>query len=93
MAVIDSGNFAGIAEVHELERRTQQALDNYVRYAAWLGLPADSKFSTGIEVAVEADKLATELIERYPKGLFVAGQLIFDEDGSRPSPCTTSRRS
>lgn len=80
VAVIDSGNFKGIAEVHELERRTQQALDNYVRYAAWLGLPADSKFSTGIEVAVEADKLATDLIERYPKGLFVAGQLIFDED-------------
>ncbi len=80
VAVIDSGNFKGIAEVHELERRTQQALDNYVRYAAWLGLPAESKFSTGIEVAVEADKLASELIERYPKGLFVAGQLIFDED-------------
>jgi amino acid transporter len=80
VAVIDSGNFKGIAEVHELERRTQQALDKYVRYAAWLGLPAKSSFSTGIEVAVEADKLATDLIEKYPRGLFVAGQLIFDED-------------
>ena len=80
VAVIDSGNFKGISEVHELERRTQQALDNYVRYAAWLGLPAASKFSTGIEVAVEAGNLANELIEKYPKGLFVAGQLIFDED-------------
>ena len=80
VAVIDSGNFKGIAEVHELERRTQQALDKYVRYAAWLGLPADSEFSTGIEVAVEAEKLATDSIAQYPKGLFVAGQLIFDED-------------
>jgi amino acid transporter len=80
VAIIDSGNFKGIAEVHELERRTQQALDKYVRYARWLGLPADSCFSTGIEVAVEAENMATEVIRKYPKTLFVAGQLIFAED-------------
>ncbi|MGH7436502.1 MAG: amino acid transporter, partial [Polyangiaceae bacterium] len=80
VAVIDSGNFKGIAEVHELERRTQQALDKYVRYAKWLGLPADSCFSTGIEVAVEPEKMANEVIQKYPRALFVAGQLIFAED-------------
>ena len=80
IAVIDSGNFKGVAEVHELERRTQQALDKYVRYAQWLGLPAASRFSTGIEVAVEAEKIAVEVTKEYPKALFVAGQLIFDED-------------
>jgi amino acid transporter len=80
VAIIDSGNFKGIGEVHELERRTQQALDKYVRYAKWLGLPADSCFSTGIEVAVEAEKMANEVIEKYPRALFVAGQLIFAED-------------
>jgi hypothetical protein len=82
VAVIDSGVFKGIGEVHELERRTQQALDKYVRYAEWLGLPAESTFATGIEVAVEAEKLATDLFQKYPKGLFVAGQLLFDEDTS-----------
>jgi hypothetical protein len=51
-----------------------------VRYAAWLGIPADSMYGTGIEVAVVAEKLATEIIERYPRSLFVAGQLIFDEE-------------
>ena len=80
VAIIDSGNFKGIAEVHELERRTQQALDKYVRYAKWLGLPADSCFSTGIEVAVEAEKMANEVVQKYPRALFVAGQLIFAED-------------
>jgi amino acid transporter len=80
VAVIDSGVFKGIGEVHELERRTQHALDKYVQYAAWLGMPAESMFSTGIEVAVEAEKIATELIQKYPKGLFVAGQLIFEEE-------------
>lgn len=80
VAVIDSGVFKGIDEVHALEERTQKALDKYVEYAAWLGLPAESTFSTGIEVAVEAEKIATEVIQKYPKGLFVAGQLIFEED-------------
>jgi amino acid transporter len=80
VAVIDSGNFKGIGEVHELETRTQRALDKYVQYAKWLGLPAESRFSTGIEVAVETEKLGADLIHKYPKALFVAGQLIFDED-------------
>jgi amino acid transporter len=80
VAVIDSGNFKGISEVHELERRTQEALDKYVKYAEWLGLPAESQFSTGIEVAVQAETIAIDVVQRYPKALFVAGQLIFEED-------------
>jgi hypothetical protein len=80
VAVIDSGVFKGIGEVHELERRTKDALEKYVQYAAWLGMPAECTFSTGIEVAVEAEKIATDLIQKYPKGLFVAGQLIFEEE-------------
>ena len=80
VAVIDSGVFKGIDEVHELEKRTADALDKYVQYAAWLGLPAERTFGTGIEVAVEAEKIAADVIQRYPKALFVAGQLIFEED-------------
>jgi amino acid transporter len=80
VAVIDSGAFKGIDEVHELERRVEHALGKYVQYAAWLGLPAEKTYSTGIEVAVEGEKLALDVIEKYPKALFVAGQLIFDED-------------
>ena len=32
------------------------------------------------EVAVEAERLAVDLVRRYPRALVVAGQLIFDED-------------
>jgi hypothetical protein len=80
VAVIDSGVFKGVDEVRELESRTQQALDKYVQYASWLGLPAESSFSIGTEVAVEAEKIATEVIQKYPRALFVAGQLIFEEE-------------
>jgi len=37
-------------------------------------------FSVGTEVAVEVEKSAEELSSRYQRALFVAGQLIFEED-------------
>ncbi len=80
IAIIDSGNFKGVEEVHELEARVASELDKYVLFARTLGLPAERVLSTGIEVAVEAEKIGTEQISKYPKGLFVAGQLLFDED-------------
>jgi len=82
IAIIDSGNFKGVDEVHELERRTAEELDKYVRYAATLGLPAERVLSTGMEVPIEAEKIGTTQIMRYPKGMFVAGQLLFDEDST-----------
>jgi amino acid transporter len=82
IAIIDSGNFKGVEEVHDLEARTRANLAKYVRLANTLGLPAESAFATGIEVAVEAEKLGQELIAKYPQGLFVAGQLLFDEDST-----------
>jgi hypothetical protein len=82
IAIIDSGNFKGVEEVHELEERTRGQLAKYVRFANTLGMPAESAFATGIEVAVEADQLGRELIAKFPQGLFVAGQLLFDEDST-----------
>jgi amino acid transporter len=82
IAIIDSGNFKGVTEVHELEARVERELDKYVQFARTLGLPAERVYSTGIEVAVEAEKIGTEMILKYPKGLFVAGQLLFDEDST-----------
>jgi hypothetical protein len=46
----------------------------------------------GTEVPVEAEKLATELLERFPKAMVVAGQLIFDEDTMRGTGSSTTRR-
>jgi amino acid transporter len=82
IAIIDSGNFKGVDEVHELETRTAAELDKYVRFAATLGLPAERVLSTGMEVPLEAEKIGTTQIMKYPKGMFVAGQLLFDEDST-----------
>lgn len=80
IAVVDSDAFKGAGEVAGLERRTGEALDAYRRFAGALGLPSAKAFAVGTEVAVEAEKLGASLLAQYPKALFVAGQIIFEED-------------
>ena len=80
IAVVDSDVFKGEAEVEALEARTRESLARYERFAASLGLTTASEYSVGTEVAVEAEKLGIALYQKYPEGLVVAGQLIFEED-------------
>ena len=65
-------------------RVTNEALDAYRRFAATLGLPSAKAYSVGTEVAVEAEKIGVELIQRYPKAMVVAGQIIFEEEKKTP---------
>jgi hypothetical protein len=80
VAVVDSDTFKGATEVAALEQRTDAALEAYRRFAGALGLRATKAYAVGTEVAVEAEKLAVALRAQYPKALFVAGQIIFEED-------------
>jgi len=80
VAVVDSESFKGADQISALEQRTKESLVRYERYAQTFGLHAASAFAIGTEVAVEVEKIADDMIRRYPKALFVAGQLIFEED-------------
>jgi hypothetical protein len=80
VAVVDSESFKGADQIAALEQRTRQNLLKYERYAHTLELNAASAFAIGTEVAVELERMAGDLTVRYPKALFVAGQLIFEEE-------------
>ena len=80
VAVVDSESFKGADQLEALEKRTREHLVRYERFAHTLGLAASSAFSIGTEVALEAQEIGAHLMQRYPKGLVVAGQLIFQED-------------
>jgi hypothetical protein len=80
IAVVDTGAFKGEDEVEALVERTKDSLDNYVRFANSLGLPAKSAFAVGTEVPEEAVTIGVEMIREYPRGLVVAGQLVFEAD-------------
>jgi hypothetical protein len=80
IAVVDSDSFKGESEIEALEQRTRQSLTAYERFASALGIWSTSAHAVGTEVAVEAERVATELCTRYPSALVVAGQIIFEED-------------
>jgi amino acid transporter len=80
VAVVDSESFKGADQLAGLEARTRENLLKYERYAQSLGLAAASAFAIGTEVAVEVEKIAADLTARYREAMFVAGQLIFEED-------------
>jgi len=80
VAVVDSESFKGADQIAALELRTRQNLLRYEQYARTLDLPSASAFAVGTEVAVELEKIAGDLTTRYARALFVAGQLIFEED-------------
>lgn len=80
IAVLDSESFKGGDQVAALEKRTRESLVRYERFAHTFDLPAASAFKIGTEVPTEAETISRELIRRYPKALFVAGQLIFSEE-------------
>jgi len=80
VAVVDSDTFKGPTEIQALEAKTKESLEQYRTFVATLGLRSSIHWSVGTEVAVEAEKLGRDLVKKYPKGLVVAGQIIFEED-------------
>ncbi len=80
VACVDAKAMQGRPELDAALERTRQDLERYRRFAAACGLRADSVVGVGPEVAIEAERAAVALAERYPQALFVAGQLTFEED-------------
>jgi hypothetical protein len=80
IAVVDSDVFKGSGQVEELRKRTEENLRRYEAFGRALGLASSSQYAIGTEVAVEAEKLGSEIFHKYHEALFVAGQLIFEND-------------
>jgi hypothetical protein len=80
IAVVDSDVFKGEGQVEELKKRTEEHLRRYESFGRALGLASSSAYAIGTEVAVEAEKLGAELFQKHHEALFVAGQLIFEND-------------
>ncbi|MBI2826855.1 MAG: APC family permease [Planctomycetia bacterium] len=80
VAVVDSGNFKGSAAVDDLRHHTEDALARYVDLARRLGVPAESFMAVGTEPVHELEELCLVIAKKYPKVVFFAGQLLFEQD-------------
>jgi amino acid transporter len=80
VGVIDSGEFKGEHAVEDLTRRTEEMLARYVSFAAGLGVPAIARMAIGTEAVAEAEKLCLEVASEFPRAVFFAGKMIFQQE-------------
>jgi hypothetical protein len=79
--VIDAGVFKGADEVERLREKIDGDLAKYVAFArTHMGWAADSDSSIGTEAVSELDRLCREVALRFPRSVFFAGKLIFQEE-------------
>ncbi|OFX20599.1 MAG: amino acid transporter [Anaeromyxobacter sp. RBG_16_69_14] len=80
VGVIDSATMKGVEEVEQVRVSTEESLRRYVDLAARLGLNADYRMSVGTEAVAEAEKLCIEVAKEFPRAIFFAGKLVFEQE-------------
>jgi hypothetical protein len=80
VGVIDSSQFKGASEIENLRRAKEEDLKSYVDYANCLGWYAEYRLALGIDLIDELEKLCQAVAKDFPKVVFFAGKLIFEQE-------------
>jgi amino acid transporter len=80
VGVVDAATMKGVQEVDRVRGRTEASLRQYVDLARRLGLAADYRLAVGTEAVAEVERLAREVSQDFPRSVFFAGKLIFQEE-------------
>ena len=80
VGVVDAATFKDLDEVEEVRSRTENSLIRYVELSQRLGLAADFRMSVGTEAVAEAEKLCEKVGKEFPRAMFFAGKLIFEQE-------------
>ncbi len=80
IGVLDAGNFKGVEEVSSLEAQIKKDVDKYVQYMKIQGYHAEGLTFLGLDPISELDKIADQILKRYPGAVFFGGQLVFAQE-------------
>jgi amino acid transporter len=80
IAVIDSGRFKGLSEIESLRSMKEDDLKSFVDFANCLGCYAEYRYSLGIDLMEELEKLCKSVANEFPSSVFFAGKLVFQEE-------------
>ncbi len=81
VGVIDAGVFKGKDEVDAMNEKLSGDLDKYVAFArGHMGWAAEQDHAIGTEAVAELDRMCRDVAARYPRSVFFAGKLIFEEE-------------
>jgi hypothetical protein len=76
VGLVDSGNFRGSTELHDLEESLKCHLEQYAKLARHFGHHAEIKYSLGTDVADEIKEEAKTIQKRFPQSVFFVGQFL-----------------
>jgi hypothetical protein len=77
---VDSDEFRDEAHIESLHAARQADLARYETVAREAGLATESRFGVGTDVVDELERLALEVASREPHTVFVAGQIVFQQE-------------
>ena len=80
VGVIDSNRFKGREEIDNLRRQTEENLERYVTFVKRQGLYAEYWYALGTDPLDELERLAHEVAKRFPRTVFFAGKLVFEQE-------------
>ncbi|MBI4491142.1 MAG: APC family permease [Deltaproteobacteria bacterium] len=80
VGVIDSGQFKGQREIENLRRAKEEDLKSFVDFANCLGWYSEHRYSLGIDLIAELEKLCKSVAQDFPRSVFFAGKLVFEKE-------------
>ena len=80
VGVIDSGRFKGARELENLKKAKEEDMKSLVEFANALGWYAESRFTLGVDLIAELEKLCNEAVRDFPTAVFFAGKLVFERE-------------
>jgi hypothetical protein len=79
VGVIDSSRFKGAEEIENLRQQTEEGLRQYVTFMKRQGYYAEYWSALGTDAVDEMERLAPEIVKRFPRTVFFAGKLVFKQ--------------
>lgn len=80
VGVIDSSRFKGREEIENLQQETEANLEKYVQFVKRQGKYAEYWCAMGTDAIDELERLAHEVARRFPRSVFFAGKLVFQQE-------------
>jgi len=80
VGVIDSGQFKGLREIDNLRKSKEEDLKSLVEFANCLGWYAEYRYSLGVDLIEELEKLCKSVAQDFPRTAFFAGKLVFERE-------------
>ncbi len=80
VGVIDSSRFKGREEIDHLQHETEASLEQYTQFVKRQGLYAEYWCAMGTDAIDELERLAHEVAKRFPRSVFFAGKLVFQQE-------------